>query len=300
MSEPDDGWDARVSSWAHARGDIKALVQIGSRVQAGASVDAWSDYDYQIITSAPHLYRDGAFMGDLGLRWASSAKLAFGNSVKVTGVFKDALEADFVILRHVDLQIATFALGWPSTAPFWPAPLRKGVDDLRIVAAPGWKVIKGGAPWAARYSKVAPLRSVLIREEFNELCDEFWVHLVWAAKKAARGELIASQRAVHVPLIENSLRIFQEQAFLEGRRAFPLGRRAESWLSPGQLRVLSAGTRPDKAALLAVLHQLSDEFASASAAVARLNGWAVREPQDVRAWLAGYSGSDSPRAGALG
>ena len=291
MNEPDDGWDSRVSSWAHARGDIKALVQIGSRVQAGASADAWSDYDYQIVTSAPHLYRDGAFLGELGLRWASSAKLAFGNSVKVTGVFADALEADFVILRHGDMQIALLALGWPSWSALWPAALRRGVEDLRIVAAPGWKVIKGGATWTRRYSKITPLRSVLTLAEFNELCDEFWVQLVWAAKKAARGELIASQRAVQVPLIENSLRMFQEQAFLEGRRAFPLGRRAESWLSPGQLAALSAGTRPDKAALMAVLRQLSGEFALASAAVAKLEGWTAREPGDVRAWLSGFPGA---------
>lgn len=286
MNEPDDGWDSRVSSWAHARGDIVALVQIGSRVQAGASVDAWSDYDYQIVTSAPHLYRDGAFLGELGLRWASSAKLAFGNSVKVTGIFADALEADFVILRRSDMRIALLALGWPFWSALWPAALRRGVDDLRIVAAPGWKVIKGGATWTGRYSKITPLRSVLTLAEFNELCDEFWVQLVWAAKKAARGELIASQRAVQVPLIENSLRIFQEQAFLEGRRAFPLGRRAESWLSPGQLAALSAGTRPDKAALMAVLRQLSGEFALSSAAVAKLNAWIAREPQEVRRWLA--------------
>jgi len=55
-----------------------------------------------------------------------------------------------VVLRSLDVAIATFALRWPKTQRYWPRILRQGVEDLRIVVGPGWKMIKGGAAWEAR------------------------------------------------------------------------------------------------------------------------------------------------------
>jgi hypothetical protein len=287
MSSLEDGWAATLSAWAHARGDIRALVQIGSRVQEGAAVDPWSDYDYQLITTRPARYRDGSFSRDLGPCWACGAHLAFGNSVKVTAVYTGALEADFVVLRHLDVLVAMTALRWPRTQRWWPLALCRGVADLRIVAAPGWRIIKGGALWEGRYSRIAPLRESLTESEFNGLCGEFWAQLVWAAKKTARGEFRASQRGIHGHLIENSLRILQEEALLDGRPACPLGRRAEHWLTGEQLKGTAFGTSPDRASLTAALGQIADVFSRSSAAVAARNGWSHGDYAQVRAWLAG-------------
>lgn len=287
MSSPEDGWAGALSAWARARGDIRALVQIGSRVQEGAAVDPWSDYDYQLITTRPSRYRDGSFCGELGPCWARGAQVAFGNSVKVTAVYEGALEADFVVLRHLEVLVAVTALRWPGTRRWWPPALRRGVSDLRIVAAPGWRVIKGGAPWERRYSRIAPLRSPLGEAEFRALCGEFWTQLVWAAKKAARGEFRASQRAIHAHLIESSLRILQEGALLEGRRAYPLGRRAEQWLTQKQLEATAFPTSPDRASLMAALGRIADVFSGSSSAVAARNGWAPGDHAQIRAWLAG-------------
>jgi hypothetical protein len=287
MSVLEDGWDAALAAWARSQDDIRALVQIGSRVQEGASVDPWSDYDYQLITTRPERYRDGSFCRALGTTWAIGAQVAFGNSIKVTAVFEGALEADFVVLRHLDVLIATTALRWPGSERFWPRILSRGVADLRIIVSPGWKVIKGGAPWMARYSRIAPLRAELTESEFNRLCGEFWAQTVWAAKKAARGEFRASQRAVHGQLIDASLRVLQEEALLEGRRAYPLGRRAELWLTPAQLDATAAGTRPDRAALMGALLQTADLFAGASSSLAAKRGWRAGDHGGIRAWLAG-------------
>lgn len=285
MSVLEDGWDGAVAAWARGQGDIRALVQIGSRVQDRAIVDPWSDYDYQLITTRPGAYRDGSFSRALGPCWAVGAQIAFGNSVKVTAVYEGALEADFVVLRHLDVLIATTALRWPGTERFWPRMLRRGVADLRIVVSPGWRVIKGGAPWKRRYSRIAPLRAVLTEREFTGLCGEFWAQLVWAAKKAARGEFRASQRGIHAHLVENSLRILQEEALLDGRRAYPLGRRAELWLTREQLDGTAGGTRPDRAALLGALEQVALVFSASSSAVAARNGWSHRDYAEIRAWL---------------
>jgi len=286
MSGTADAWDSAVSSWANARADIQALVQIGSRAQERGAVDAWSDYDYHLVTSDPGRYRDGAFARELGPCWAHGAQVAFGNAVKVTAVYEGALEADFVILRHLDMVIATLALRFPSTSGLWPRVLRSGTESLRIVAAPGWRVIKGGAPWRERYSRVTALRLALSEAQFRALCGEFWTQVIWAAKKAARGEYRASERALHLVLLENSLRMFQEEALLEGRAARPFARGAEGWLTAGQLEATRIGPGPDRGALLAAIRRIAGEFSASSAAVARRNAWATEPHGEVIAWLA--------------
>jgi len=293
MSMLEDGWDAALSAWSHDQDDIRALVQIGSRVQKGALVDPWSDYDYQLITTRPEKYGDGSFCRELGPCWAHGAHVAFGDSVKVTAVYEGALEADFVVLRNLEVIIATMALRWPGTQRLWPRALRRGIADLRIVVGPGWKIIKGGAPWEARYSRITPYRASITENQFNRLCGNFWAQLVWAAKKAARGEFRASQRGIHGQLIESSLRILQEEALLNGRQAYPLGRRAELWLTGEQLEATANGTRPDRASLMTALERIADVFSRSSASVAARNGWRHREYAEVRGWLAGSNAAIS-------
>jgi len=286
MSGEAQGWDGAVSAWARSRPDIQALVQIGSRVQEGSTADAWSDYDYHLVTSRPEDYRDGRFTGEIGDCWVSGVQVAFGNAVKVTAVYEGAMEADFVVLGSLDVRIVTAAMRWPRTKVIWPGLLRRGVESFRIVAGPGWKVIKGGAPWEKRYRRVTPLRAELTEAQFKDLCGEFWTQLVWAAKKAARGELRASQRALHVHLLENAFRILQEEALLERRKAYPLSRRAESWLTAEQLSGTAIRSSPDKAELLEALRSISDVFTAASRSVASRRGWSPPEPERVRTWLA--------------
>ncbi len=79
MSSAADAWDSALSSWANSRADVKALVQIGSRVQKGSSPDAWSDFDYQLITSRPGDYRDGSFYRGPRPLLGHGSQVAFGN-----------------------------------------------------------------------------------------------------------------------------------------------------------------------------------------------------------------------------
>jgi streptomycin adenylyltransferase len=287
MSSPEDGWASSLSDWAHAHPDIRALVQIGSRVQPGAASDSWSDYDYQLITSRPGSYRDGSFAEKLGRCWAHGSKMTFGNALKVTAVFEGALEADFVVLRHIEVLIAVTALRWPQTARLWPRALSRGVADLRGVAGSGWKMIKGGALWEERYSRISFTTVPLSEGEFGRWCGEFWSQLVWVAKKVARGEYRAAQRGIHEHLLENTLRMLEQEALLDGRKAFPRGRRAELWLSPEQLGATDISSRPDRIALVGALWQVADAFSKSSAAVAGKKGWKARDSAAITGWLAG-------------
>jgi hypothetical protein len=287
MSVLEDGWDASVLAWANAREDLRALVQFGSRVRQDGTADRWSDYDYHIITSKPRDYRDGSFARELGSCWALATRISFGNVLRVTAIYEGALEADFIVLSHLEMAIVALALKWPSTSPFWPRALAGGVSSLKIAAAPGWKVIKGGPLWEGRYARITPHLAPMTEAEFGGLCGEFWVELVWAAKKVARGEFRAGQRAIHEHLVENALRIFREEALIGGRQAYPVGRRAESWFTPDQMEATIAGTRPERAALISALERLSAEFAASSARVAGQKDWQMPEFAEARAWLSG-------------
>jgi hypothetical protein len=289
MSERDEAWVANVSAWASAQADIKALVQIGSRVKNDGTADKWSDFDYQLITTNPARYKSGEFARELGKCWAIGLEHTFGDVTKVTAVFDGALEADFIILRHSDLVIATTALGWPRAKVLWPRPLRIGISRLRGAAGTGWKIIKGGAAWEKRYSRLTPCEFPMTEEEFAALCGEFWVQAVWAAKRAMRGELIASQRTIHRYVIEGCLRMFEEEVILAGGKAYPRGRRAEIWLTESQERVANAGTTPERESLLETLSHLSREFSRSSEAVGRQRGWPDVDRTEVRGWITSLS-----------
>jgi hypothetical protein len=284
-----------VAAWAQAQPDVRALVQIGSRVQPGARPDAWSDFDYQLITTRPERYRDGAFARGLGDCWAHGVEASFGSVLKVKAVYAGALEADFVILRHLEVRLALLALRWPAAARCWPRRLAEGVQSLRIVAGPGWKVIKGGPAWERRYGRLSALRPDLTAGEFGRLCGRFWSQAAWAAKKAQRGEFLASQRALHLCLLEDYFRLCEAAARAAGRPAWPEARRAEQWLGESRLAGVQAGSAPDRASLLRALHLIADGFAATAAELAEARQWPRPDYGAVRTWLAGLgAGAPAP------
>lgn len=278
-------WEEALSRWAHARSDIKALVQIGSRVQLTGLVDAWSDFDYQLITSRPARYLDGAFAQKICSCWAVGANRAFGNVTKISAVYDNSLEVDFVILKHWEVRIAITALRLARTERWWPPTLRKGTEDLRRVAGLGWKVLKGGRAWEERYGRIKPFRAPFGRDTFEKLCGEFWSQMVWARKKAERGEYFAAQRAFHEVLFENTLRLLEEEVVLEGRPAKPLGRRAEEWLSPPRLKAARISVSPDRDSLLTALDRVASLFGDVSESIAGRKGWELHTFMEIRTWM---------------
>ncbi len=286
-------WTEAVRRWADAQQDISALVQIGSRVQPGAPVDAWSDFDYQLITSTPKKYSSGSFVTAIGSCWTYGVAHAFGGVTKVSAVYSDALEADFVILKTIEVRLLTTALRFPKTARSWPAPLAHGVGDFRRVAGLGWKVIKGGVPWERRYSRVSHHRKALDEYRFREITQAFWTHSVWVAKKAQRGEYTAARRGYHETLMEVALELFEEEALIDGKAAAPLGRRAEQWLGDSRLIAVKESAGPGRVSLLHAIAQLSAAVHEASENLAVRRSWPLPQSDEVRRWLAEQGATSS-------
>lgn len=283
----DDPVMSRIAAWAGSRADISALVQIGSRVQPGATPDRWSDYDFQLISTRPALYRDPAALRGLGETWVVSSQRVFGGADKLTLVFPGGVEADFVILRAIELRIAFAALRAPGLAALWPPPLKLGVRDLKIVACPGWRVVKGGAAWERRYARLGatPPWPRLDERAFREICAAFWAAAVWTGKKLARGELRAAQRHFHLTLVEQLWRLLEEEARDQGRSARPEARRAESWLAPERLPLTGFATAAERAGLSRALVEAVSAFDAVAGALAQVRGWPCPDHSAARAWL---------------
>lgn len=296
MTNVDAKWDASVEQWACARRDISALVQIGSRVQSGAVVDKWSDYDYQLITPRPKAFLSGAFARELGRCWAISAQEAFGGVIKVTAVYEDALEADFVILKAWEVALAATANRFPGCAFLWPGILRRGVEDLRCVAGRGCKVIKGSKRWERRYASLVPFVRQITKAEFISLSGAFWARAVWIAKKIERGELFAAQRAIHADLFEPTFRLLEVEASLVGVTPRPEARGAERWLPPARVSALGIPTAADREYLRDALVRIADLFVDVSSMVGRKQGWEAPSHAEVRAWIARPSSADCSAA----
>src|SRR4051812_2922287 len=64
-------FEARLIAWARTLPDLQALVQIGSRAQAGAVVDQWSDWDYQLIVRDPARYRNCDWPAQIAPCWSA-------------------------------------------------------------------------------------------------------------------------------------------------------------------------------------------------------------------------------------
>lgn len=285
MTAPE--FEARLVAWARARPDVAALVQIGSRVQPGATVDAWSDWDYQLIVRDPAPYLNRAWPAQIAPCWAAHLERTPRGVMKLSAVFAGGWEADFVLLTAWQMRLVCRALRHPGAAAWYPAALREGVRNLRLVAGPGHRVVLGGPAWERRYAALGVPwpEAGFTADDFLFHTAGFWRHAVWTAKKIRRGELRAAQRWAHVELREHTYALLAEEARREGRAPRPEARQAERWLGAvrlGQTAALTGVTQRELAgALLAEL----DLFREVTASVAAHRGWAVPDHAAVEAWL---------------
>lgn len=287
MSADTDQIVAQIAAWAAARADIRALVQIGSRVQPGSRADEWSDYDFHLITSRPGAYRDPNSLREIGQCWMLAAQDAFGGVRKLTAILPGAAEVDFVVLPVWEVRLAFGALRFPGTASLWPGLLRQGIRDLQIIVCPGWRVIKGGAAWEQRYRRLGTETPwpALDEARFQALCGAFWAGAVWVAKKILRGELRAAQRELHRTLVEHTWLLLEYETRGTGGRARPEARHAERWLAAPRLAATVFASAADETALKRALADVTALFEDTAAQLAAARGWTVPDHAALKAWL---------------
>jgi hypothetical protein len=280
-------FEARIVTWAEAQPGMQALVQIGSRVQSGAAVDAWSDWDYQLIVHRPADYYNREWPVQIAPCWSAHYERTERGVVKLSAVFAGGLEADFVILAAWQMKLTCWAMAHPAGQAFYPEKLRRGIHNLRLVAAPGYRVILGGPGWERRYAamQVTWPGASFSAEDFQHHVAGFWRHAVWVAKKIFRGELRAALRWSQVELREHTYALLAEEARLEGRAPRPEARKAEQWLGAGRLEQTAAVTGPDRPQLAAALLAEVALFQDVTRSVAARRKFALPDHSAVAQWL---------------
>jgi hypothetical protein len=285
MTAPD--FETAVVEWARSQPDIEALVQIGSRVQPAATVDAWSDWDYQLITRNPKRYQNRNWPAQIAPCWSAYFERTERGVIKLSAVFAGGFEADFVLLSSWQIRLVCRAMRYPGLQTSLPSAVRRGVYNLRLIAGPGYRVILGGAAWERRYGIVANARAqhVFSGEDFQHHVAGFWRHAVWVAKKTLRGELRAALRWSQVELREHTYALLAEEARLEGREPRPEARQAETWLSPVRLNQTARAVAYNGSSLASFLLEEMNLFSDVSRNVASRHGFSMPDNSAVEKWL---------------
>lgn len=229
-----------LTEWALATGDVQVATVFGSQARAlcgeGEPADAWSDVDFQIVTSEPRQYDTREWTNNIPGQQlhAYAVRPVFGGAKKVTALFSGG-EADFVIVAYQRLRFARFvvALRLHRCIP----AIERALGDLALVMSFGHMVLKGGNGWKRFYATV--IKEIphkhLDDAHAVSIADGAYVDAVSIINRLNRGELVAAQRWLHRSVIEANLQILNELRVRQGLATFPDGRRVERLLPPQQL-----------------------------------------------------------------
>jgi hypothetical protein len=185
------------------------------------------------------------------------------------------------------MKLVYWAMARPGLSWLYPAILRRGIANARLVVRPGYRVILGGSAWEGRLAALSvawPSRE-FSQEDLQFHAAAFWRHGVWVQKKCARGESRAALRWQQVELTDHVYALLAEEARLAGRPARPEARKAEQWLDAKRLEQTKIETGTDQHVLARALLTQITLFEEVCRSVAGSRGWAVPDYSAVAAWL---------------
>lgn len=169
----------RFVQWGETQPDLRAVLMIGSRARTHAPADRWSDLDLLLITSAPQRYLDTPdWLDVLGPYWLTFREpTATGGLEERRVLFENALDVDFIPLL-VERFRQMLQEGFPR--------------EVAGVLARGSRFLldKDGFATRLHIPDAPPVTGFPpSEEEFLNLVNDFWYHVVWTTKKLLRGEL---------------------------------------------------------------------------------------------------------------
>lgn len=280
-------FENRIVDWARQQPDIGALIQIGSRVQAGGHVDEWSDWDYQVITTSPARYLNQEWPAQIASCWSAHVERTERGVAKLSVVFSGGFEVDFIPLPAWQMKLVYWSMARPGLGSLYPSALRRGIANTRLVVCPGYRVVLGGAAWEQRLEalQVPWPEKTFSAGDFEFRVTAFWRHIVWVQKKVARGELRAALRWNQLEVVEHLLALLTEEARIAGRATRPEARKAEQWLDARRLQQTDIVTSLDQKVMARALLAEIALFEEVSRSVATSRGFALPDRTAVAAWL---------------
>jgi hypothetical protein len=222
---------------------------------ASLQADAYSDWDFHLVTSQPRVLHDRAWMAAAGLPAPALYTVRggrLGAAAKANAIVAGQL-VDVVIMPAGPMRLLRFAVatGLVRRSPrLWHALL-----GLATVAKDGHVVLKGGPPWERFYARLAQGTPTLRLDDAAAcaLADGFVCDYVSTRQKLARGELLAAQRWLHVQLGEVNFQLRHELRQRQGSPSMPDARRVERLADEETVRALRIEATVTAAGLSAAL-----------------------------------------------
>ena len=167
---------AEVAAWAGEQPDVPAVVLLGSQARTESPADEASDVDLSLFVDVPERYlRDDGWLRRFGEPLLTFVEpTAVGGFEERRVLYRDGLEADFAVL---------------------PAAAAEAIPpEARGVLARGFRVLYGEAiEMGGETSPAEP--GPPTQAQLDQVANDFWYHLLWAAKKLWRGEVLVAKQA---------------------------------------------------------------------------------------------------------
>lgn len=280
-------FENRIVAWAQRRPDIKALVLGGSRAGT-AGVDGLSDWDFQLITTRPEDYRNTRWLAEVAPCWCAHAERTPRGVIKVSAVFANGIEADFVPLSAWQMRVVFWSMRHPRLADRMPRLLLHGIRETRtFLLGSGFRLLVDSGGWEPRLAalKTSWPDEKVSRQVYARHVSAFWVKAIWVSKKVARPEPRSAVLWMHALMREHLYALLAEEARLAGRPARAEARKAEQWLDDRRLVQTDIAVNLDQRVLARALLAQIDLFEEVSRSVALARGFAPPDDAAVAAWL---------------
>jgi aminoglycoside 6-adenylyltransferase len=170
----------RIVGWANSRDDVQAVILLGSQARVEHNADEWSDIDVVLLVDVPDRYLgSAAWLDDLGAPLVTTVEpWALGGGLERRVLFRSGMDVDFAFVEAAVAPYLVTMTDEPQVQRILGRGFRLLVDKTDFTKATLDGVSYSGA-----------LVEAPSRVEFENVSNDFWYHVILAAKKLRRGEV---------------------------------------------------------------------------------------------------------------
>lgn len=261
---------ARFRAWASEQPGVRAVLVVGSQARTTTPADEWSDLDLVLFVTNPEEFLESGdwvdYFGTVVLTMVQSTALGVGKERRA--LYSDGRDVDFSVFPAVALDlIAQFP------------------EALRVLAR-GCEVLLDKDGLLARLPSLVATVGLQARpnpsaKEYLDCVNDFWYHILWTAKKLARGEVWIAKMCCDAYLKQRLLRMIEWETLAKSKGQVDVwhdGRFLDRWASPEvRARLPSTFAQYDQLDVARALAETSRLFSDQARRVAEIGGFVYPE-----------------------
>ncbi|MCL1905908.1 MAG: aminoglycoside 6-adenylyltransferase [Clostridiales bacterium] len=265
------------TAWGSSCKNLRAAIIIGSQARTDDPADAYSDLDLLLLADDPEYFlASDKWLEQIGHYHISFTEDTLGGAKEKRVLFDGALDVDFNILTKDAMHAA----------------IQNG--QAAGILGRGYRVLLDKDGFAASLPPVTGASRAFAmpsEKEFLNTANDFWYHMVWAAKKLKRGELWTAKACLDchanwrlLSMIEWYSRAVHGISYDTWHNGRYLEKWAEGWIIEKLARIFS---RYDKEDIISSLVAAMELFRRIAIDVAEKLGFEYPESADkfVSDWI---------------